>query len=371
MGIVLGISNIVFVGAGYALARVTGAPGTEVDLFVTGVGVAAPPFYELLFDQETEANLHEALLPDAITRVRPRPLYRATNKAGPHDAIGFRSDGVPNRPDLITIGDSQTYGWNVALADNWPSQLGEIKKSTVYNMALGGWGGAQYHYITEKALKFSPRQLIVGLYMGNDSIESLTHAYKYPHFEEFRAPNKPSLADYNLKFMRPEPQDIVFQDGAITFTPTRRWFVNDRSNDAVIEGYRLLAQFACALGEKASAAGTSTTFVIIPTKETVYAPLMARDKIERPSIFDDLVAAEALNTAELEEALGSADLQVVNTTMALQQAVLSGVEAYPDWSDGHPTAAGHRIIAQKVAEALPASATSPKQMSRARFRVNL
>jgi lysophospholipase L1-like esterase len=87
---------------------------------------------------------------------------------------------------------------------------------------------------------------------------------------------------------------------------------------------------------------------------------MARDKIERPSIFDDLVAAEALNTAELEEALGSADLQVVNTTMALQQAVLSGVEAYPDWSDGHPTAAGHRIIAQKVAEALPASATSPK-----------
>ena len=154
-GILLAGTNLLCLGGGIVFGRITGGGGkTEVDLSVVRDSVTAAAFYELVFDPDAPATMHKALVPDPITKVRARPLHPGNGQAGPHDALGFRSEGVANDLEIVTIGDSQTYGWNVAIADTWPSRLAELSGKPVYNMALGGWGGAQYRYIAEKALRF-------------------------------------------------------------------------------------------------------------------------------------------------------------------------------------------------------------------------
>ncbi len=348
-GILLAGTNLLCLGGGIVFGRITGGGGkTEVDLSVVRDSVTAAAFYELVFDPDAPATMHKALVPDPITKVRARPLHPGNGQAGPHDALGFRSEGVANDLEIVTIGDSQTYGWNVAIADTWPSRLAELSGKPVYNMALGGWGGAQYRYIAEKALRFKPERLVVGLYMGNDAIESLTQVYAAAEFSSYRIPGHPDLKGFDLKFEREDPEAVRLPDRTIEFTPTRRLFVNDRKNPAVTAGYELLARLAEDLARLAKASGAETTFVVIPTKESVYAPLLARHGITASPGFTRLVADEAANAAELIARLEGAQLQVVDTTKPLQDAVLAGVAAYPDHADGHPSAPGYRVVAQAV-----------------------
>jgi len=116
--IVLGVSNVAFLAGGLLLARAL-APDPVVDLNVVRSEVSAPPFYELVFDYESSAGLHQALLPDPVTKVRPRPFYPDRKRNGPHDVLGFRNHAVPVQADIIAIGDSQTYGWNVEIDQSW------------------------------------------------------------------------------------------------------------------------------------------------------------------------------------------------------------------------------------------------------------
>src|SRR6267143_427695 len=84
------------------------------------------------------------------------------------DSNGFRNDVVPTRADIVAIGDSQTWGVNADRQDAWPQQLAKLSGRSVYNMSLGGYGPVQYWVLTDRAQKFSPRIIIVGLYFGND-----------------------------------------------------------------------------------------------------------------------------------------------------------------------------------------------------------
>jgi len=47
------------------------------------------------------------------------------NSAG-HDLNGFRNIEVPKKVDILVLGDSQTYGTNASLEENWPSTLGRL-----------------------------------------------------------------------------------------------------------------------------------------------------------------------------------------------------------------------------------------------------
>ena len=68
----------------------------------------------------------------------------------------------------------------------------------------------------------------------------------------------------------------------------------------------------------------------------------------------------SVNTTELIARLAADGRQVVDTTKPLQDAVLAGVAAYPDDADGHPAAAGYRIVAQAVADQLAAAPQPPR-----------
>src|SRR5690606_32083127 len=115
-----------------------------------------PPFFENIFrvsDLKTEF-----LIDDPILK-RAKPFLPNFDVIGPHDLLGFRNESIPHIADIITIGDSMTYGNNANITQNWPSHLQHRLKlnSKLYNIALGGWGAIEYIEAFDKALYFQPR----------------------------------------------------------------------------------------------------------------------------------------------------------------------------------------------------------------------
>lgn len=88
---------------------------------------------------------------------------------------------MPLVADVLTIGDSMTYGTNVLLGSDWPSVLSDRLAplgAIVYNMSAGGWGGGvQYLEMFPEALFFEPRVVVVAFYTGNDALDSFKDAY--------------------------------------------------------------------------------------------------------------------------------------------------------------------------------------------------
>ena len=175
-----------------------GLLGIPVDLQMVKAAKSVPPFYENIFRAD-DMQSKEFLLQDPYTKTRAHPLFPASTKIGPHDLLGFRNHAVPNVVDIITIGDSQTYGNNVLQMSSWPSIVGRTlanRGNTVYNVSTGGWGAVQYLYMAANVTVLRPRVLAVAYYTGNDPLESFAMAYNYDEWEHLR-PN-PSLTAGDL-----------------------------------------------------------------------------------------------------------------------------------------------------------------------------
>ena len=88
------------------------------------------------------------------------------------DAEGFRNDDIPDHADVVALGDSQTYGYNATTFETWPRRLGDRSDLQVQNLGIGGFGPAQYYYLMDRALAFSPRAIVIGFYLGNDLMDA-------------------------------------------------------------------------------------------------------------------------------------------------------------------------------------------------------
>jgi hypothetical protein len=105
-----------------------------------------------------------------------------------HDAWGYRNKSVPTASHIVTIGDSLTYGVSAAAKNSWPSQLQRMTQKSVYNLALGGYGPAQYLYLLEQyALQLRPAIVIAGFYYGNDLYDSYRDAYTKDYWKYLRS----------------------------------------------------------------------------------------------------------------------------------------------------------------------------------------
>lgn len=126
--------------------------------------IILPPWYkipdELLL--RPDPVLGHVLIPNAI------PI---------HDGNGFKNPMVPAKADIVALGDSMTYGINNNLEQSWPSYLGNAMNMSVYNMGVGGYGPIQYYALTEKALSFNPKFIIVGLNLGNELFDAYNLVY--------------------------------------------------------------------------------------------------------------------------------------------------------------------------------------------------
>jgi len=107
-------------------------------------------------------------IPDPSLVYRPNPEYPE------HDGRGFRNPAVPDRAELVALGDSMTYGVGVAPEESWPRQLATLAGRTMYNISYGGYGPVHSLLLWDEALSFQPHVVIEAVYVGNDLFDAST-----------------------------------------------------------------------------------------------------------------------------------------------------------------------------------------------------
>jgi hypothetical protein len=331
-------------------------------------------------------------VPDTVLRIRLPP------GAGGHDAWGFRNERVPASADVVTIGDSQTYGVSAPAHESWPAQLARLTGLQVYNLALGGYGPVQYHELfRSRARELRPHAILVGFYYGNDLWDAYATVYGLKHWAALRRPNWTSISDtsgptaardvalapvrdwlarhsvlyrlatysalggaarqFEVTVKGPTGGSVDFihpANGARTrLTPEARLAVLDLRDSTIREGLRLSLDQLDGMATEARTAGIRYLVVLIPTKEWVYAPwLPKRDRAEG-SALGLLLQQEAEVHRQVRAGLDQRGIEYLDLEAALRNAVATG-PAYPENEDGHPTSAGYAAIAQAAAQALRA-----------------
>lgn len=336
--------------------------GIPVDMRLVQVSKTLPPFFEGVFRKEDYTS-QELLLKDPYTNVRFRPLLQPVGGEGPHDILGFRNSGIPNTVDIITLGDSQTYGIGESLENNWPSQLvSQLKQSsqkqpTVYSMAVGGWAAVQYLYMFPKAALLSPDLVVVAFYSGNDPLESFTMAYGSSHWASLRV--DPELDSSDAPKIGPalsleDSWKATFKDGLESrFMPGKRLAANDSDYPAVRAGYAIMAKVARRIMTMATEHEITVVFTVIPTRELVYAKKVESDKLIAPEQYQRLVSLEHKNIEELASSIRAFQgATYVDLVQPMQLAAMSNTPLYPRKWDGHPGVEGYAIISKVLASVL-------------------
>jgi hypothetical protein len=351
--LLLGLSVSVTLALAVALLRwwAPGLLGIAPDLQVVQVSEEVVPFYENVF-RVPEGE--EFILKDPRLLVRARPL-NPPGYWGPTDILGFRNTAVPNAPDVIAVGDSQTFGLNAPLAANWPSRLREElarQKARVYSMATGGWGAVQYLDMVRKASVFGPKVVIVAFYSGNDAMESFRLAYAVDHWKSLRV--DPSLSRQDTPKRLPGNKDLEWiarlpMGQEVIFTPQRRLY-SMQDHPVVDAGWKIMAEAARRMAKHSEQHGHAIVFTVIPTKELVYLPLLERQGITLDSSYAELVRLEQQRLGVLSDELGSLEsAQYVDVVRPLQRAVLDGRFTHPMSREGHPIRPGYAVIARALA----------------------
>jgi len=335
-----------------------GLLGMPVDMQLVQVSEKLPPFFEGVFRLQDYTS-SEFILKDPRTSVRAKPQYPELGSIGPHDILGFRNRTVPSSVDIVVIGDSQTYGNNVLLENNWPNQMMQAidrQDINLYSMAVGGWGAVQYLDMFNNALAFRPRVVIVAFYSGNDALESFTVAYGIDHWAPLRPDPDLDVSDIPKgKFPAPESEwwPVQFGDGITTiFTPKLRYRAN-QDHPGVSAGYKIMATVGELIARQAHQHSIKVFFTIIPTKELVYLKKIRNSDIEITPEYHDLIEAEQKNIAQLRQALEAIEsAQYIDVIQVLQSAALELTVIYPENTNGHPIESGYAIIGSEIAKAV-------------------
>jgi len=358
--VLLSVSVLVTLVAALGIIRwvAPGLLGVPTDLQLVQLDEQLPPFYEGVFRRD-KGKAGEVMLKDPLTRVRARPFLPDLLPVtyGPHDILGFRNYGVPGVVDVVAIGDSQTYGNNAYLSQNWPSKLADRlagKNVDVYNMSTGGWGAVQYLGMFTKAVLFQPRVIVIAFYTGNDPLESFQDTYGNEHWAWLKPDPALTPADIpKIEFPAPESEwwEVIFSDKVKTiFTPVLRYSSNS-DHPVANAGYDIMARVARDIGAVADKTRTKIVFTIIPTKELAYAGKVKQEGLDPPESYARLIEGEQRHIEKLEAVIKSLPgLEYVDVVTPLQKAILGEVPLYPSSIDGHPVFAGYEVIGNAIAD---------------------
>jgi hypothetical protein len=346
------------------------------------------------------------LVPDPRLGFRGNPLHPTL------DEWGYRNPDRPAHADLVTLGDSQTYGTGVEYPESWPAVLADRLGVRGYTMALGSYGPPQYLLEIERALSLSPRVLVVTLYFGNDLYDAYALARTNPEVARL-VPAEAIAAVEPLEREHPlaDEIDVLFRRGGKASAPLppgpRRWL----SQHSKLYGLVRLAGRVAAGPEdspllsrdfaKASAALTPelrrycTPFESGGWRTILTAPYRARamnDGDPRIRIGIDVSRESLLRIATRSREAGvtllvvliptkesvflTRERAIADPTQALlveREARIRGgfvaaldaasvahldllpalraapVQPYFEDADGHPNVAGHRVIGEAVA----------------------
>ncbi|MCB0320153.1 MAG: SGNH/GDSL hydrolase family protein, partial [Bdellovibrionales bacterium] len=327
------------------------------DLEVVQLKTQQPPFFEGVFRTEDYLS-KEVILKDPITNVRGKPLIPAISNVGPHDILGFRNLAVPRTTDVVVLGDSQTYGINVSLDQNWPTIFSRFTHLKVYSMAFGGWAAPQYISLIEKALALQPKIVVLAIYLGNDALESFRTVYTHEYWKLLRQTSLKIEDAPEMLFPPPADTQIslpISSDREFVFTPTLRMKSLDVHDAVIAEGFRIILQSMQEIAQKVHATKRQLIIAVIPVKESVYRERIfhAIPSNEIPKSLSDLWNAEEHWRKYLESASHNLPAtSFIDLTPALQGCAERDPYTYPPDHDGHPLEEGYKCIAQEITRVL-------------------
>lgn len=333
----------------------------------------------------------------------PFPIHDQEANRSPHDALGyvmsstfpqidhagFRNSAetsVAKTVDIVAIGDSHTYSYNVSSENSWPSALGKKTGLSVYNYGVGGYGLLQYVFVFEDALRKKPKFILFGLFLTNDLVnycDLATRDYWQPII---------AAAKLNLEFCQHKNSDEVISGAALvklTIKSTaigsaaaylkRRYLYQFRSaesgilfdlgqhdvwlergrlremarqtdtNTAVVaEGIKAAQYFFRQMARDAAESGIRIGILLIPSRERVLL-----QQATRKGVHDDqwrqVVGFENHLVDEFQRFFRQLGVPVVDALPTVQQAldtwIRGGPPVYPV-ADGHPLKAGYDAYAQ-------------------------
>ena len=281
------------------------------------------------------------------------------------DAKGFRNTGSwPNAADIVVVGDSLTFSYGVQDDEGWIEMLSErLPQMRLLNLGLIGAAPQQYLRIyREFGRPLRPDLLIVGLFPGNDLTDAALFSqwlaagspgnYDVWRFFRGRVPGRRrglkgllegSYLVTLVNEMRKNStspfssQTIELSDGSrLRLAPGVRAGNAARAKPDSPEFRRVIAtlQEARRLCEED---GTQLLVLLFPTKEEVYLPLLNEPTPEAVRPF----------VTELER-LG---IPILDLTPGFQEVARDDIALYFE-VDGHPNAAGYRLVADIVYEHL-------------------
>lgn len=337
-------------------------------------------------------------------------LYRGNPEYFEHDSRGLRNASVPEKADIVVLGDSQSYGAGVPREKNWPSVLEKKIRQRVYNMSLGGWGPVQYKNFFNDAIALKPHTLIVGLYLGNDIFDAYHVVYGISGFEKYQTQDSDirkkiseiekvdsiaSLAENITKKTSFSAPDIRVQNGSsllgalksynlihsvyslvspqekgwdelkdmaeknseffeileykniqTILLPKYRASVENMQDVRVLEGQRILKEILGSMDAQARENGIALIVLLLPTKEHAHEYIFKKIG-KNPSLsYTELIENENFILSDLMSFFKNKNIIYINALGALQEKLNEGVPLYLSSQDGHTNSQGHELIAE-------------------------
>jgi lysophospholipase L1-like esterase len=291
-------------------------------------------------------------------------------KAAYHtDGHGFRNPWPwPAQAEIVTLGDSLTFGYGVDDTEAWPELLAQaLPRLRVINLGLIGASPEQYVRVYETfGRSLRPKLVVVGLYVGNDfSDAELFHRWVRAgapgNYLVWRSFDRDGAVEGFLRrhsylahlllraravyqsWMISEPRLLVLgpnvrvQLQPSLITRLTRSAAPDRP------AFPLVVQALTRLQALAMAQGTQVLVVFQPTKEQVYLPLLG-EAVRDPS-------------APLRAVLEAQGLPCFDLYPAFRRHAEAREQLFFE-ADSHPNQQGYRLIAQEVLAHLRDEATA-------------
>lgn len=338
--------------------------------------------------------LHPEIMNDPVLGVRIRPY-----SAG-HDSWGYRNKSVPEKADIVAIGDSQTYGVSARSRSAWPSLLQEMTGKTVYNLSLPGYDPVDYYYLMQtEAFRLNPSVIIVGFYLGNDLSEVYRNVYSRRHWEGLRKADFVPEKDIVLKSVESIAADearnrflgslrgwlahnsilyrittfyfadiikfagnsyknanngvTIFEDTGTeirtSFTPSMRLGALDISDQRIQEGMRISLEVFNMMKKSCEQKKIRFIVLLIPTKESVFAGYIEnKSELTNSAVINELILKERSVNELIKAEFNKQGIPFIESLGPLSRAI-GKKQIYP-YFDGHPNGNGYRIIAETAAE---------------------
>ncbi len=328
------------------------------------------------------------------------------NSAG-HDRWGFRNASIPQRPEVVTIGDSFTYGYLAPKGTNWPSVVGRETGLSVYNVSMGAWGPSQYACATDVyATTLRPKFIVVALYLGNDIGQAATEdspcdehdperisagseAYELPDdgplrgFRTWLSHNSAlyqvakaalngnrwfatlSLAGYPNIFvdssagssiaLRIFPQDSAAESKCDLGhgSAARKSFDWDACDAQFDKGTAIAIERLTDIERACERIGARCVTVLVPSKESLYYPLVSHSA--PPDIARELEHQwrnELFASHAIAEAFAHTEMAVIRVEADLRRTIRAGYRIFPANADPHFNAKGYEVVAALVSAQL-------------------